>query len=305
MERAQAGAAATDQVADRAGVELGEDTDGESLKGAPEGILAGGGANRPPMQEHAGAARSVDCEAAASEDSRVRALLHDGHIGVYFSPQTRNYYANEFIPSYRGILILLIRKHLEFQIVTPRTLADFRGPTLILPDARMMSDGERAWLRKYVDGGKTLVITGQDSTQLGTGARVIRFANCPGKDYYATLQKNVEESTPEREHEFLASLNAEAPIRVDASPMIATSIALVDGKTHVFFANFAGLQGGVNPIQTPQTGVQVTVSGATAGHGFFLPFLGDVQPINGTIGDAGISYKLPAIGKGAVFWFEK
>ena len=28
-------------------------------------------------------------------------------VGVYFSPQTRNYYADEFIRSYRGILILL------------------------------------------------------------------------------------------------------------------------------------------------------------------------------------------------------
>jgi hypothetical protein len=43
--------------------------------------------------------------------------------------------------------------------------------------------------------------------------------------------------------------------------------------------------------------------GQTNGHGFFLPFLGDVQPLNGTAGDAGISYKLPAIEKGAVFWY--
>ena len=47
-------------------------------------------------------------------------------IGIYFSPQTRNFFANEFIASYRGILILLMQKHLEFQIVTPRTLSDFR-----------------------------------------------------------------------------------------------------------------------------------------------------------------------------------
>jgi hypothetical protein len=60
----------------------------------------------------------------------------------------------------------------------------------------------------------------------------------------------------------------------------------------------------VNPVQTPQTGVQVTVSGATKGHGFFLPFLGDVQPVAGTASDSGISYTLPAIERGAVFWYE-
>jgi hypothetical protein len=96
----------------------------------------------------------------------------------------------------------------------------------------------------------------------------------------------------------------DTPVRVVASHMIATSIAQVNGKTHVFFANFAGLQGGVNPIQSPQTGVQITVSGAQKGRGFFLPFLGDVQSLTGTAGDGGIVYKLPAIEKGAVFWYE-
>ena len=161
-------------------------------------------------------------------------------IGVYFSPETRNYYANEFISSYRGVLILLMQKHLEFQVVTPRTLADFRGQALILPDVRVMNEGERAWLRKYVDGGKTLVITGEDVTHIGAGANVIRFGTCPGKDYYAALQKSVRGIQPDREHEFLTSLKTEAPVRVVASPMIATSIAQVDGKTHVFLRQLRG-----------------------------------------------------------------
>jgi hypothetical protein len=225
-------------------------------------------------------------------------------IGVYFSPETRNYYADEFIASYRGILILLMQKHLEFQVVTPRTLAEFRGRALILPGVRVLSEAERAWVRKYVDGGKRLVITGEDATQVGGVAGVVRFGKCPGKDYYAALQKSVAEASPDLEHEFLESLKAETTVRVMASHMVATSIAQVEGKTHVFFANFAGLQGKVNPVQAPQAGVEVTVKGARAGHGFFLPFLGEVQPVTGIAGDGGISYKLPAIEKGAVFWYE-
>jgi hypothetical protein len=197
-----------------------------------------------------------------------------------------------------------MQEHLEFQVVTPRTLADFRGRTLILPDVRVTSDSEKAWLRKYVDGGNTLVVTGEDATQLGAAAGVVRFSKCPGKEYYAALQKSVAESTPDKEHDFLESLKADTAVRVVASHMLATSIAQVDGKTHVFLANFAGLQGGVNPIQTPQTGVQITVSGAGRGHGFFLPFLGDVQPLTGTAGGGGIVFRLPAIEKGAVFWYE-
>ncbi len=225
-------------------------------------------------------------------------------IGVYFSSETRNYNANEFIASYRGILILLMQKHLEFQIVTPRTLSEFQGGTLILPDVRIISEAEKAWLRTYVGRDKTLMITGEDATGLGASANIFRFRKCPGKDYSAALQKDFDASTPDQEREFLERLATGSAIRVAGSSMMATSIARIDGKPHVFFANFAGLRGGVNPVQTPQTGVQVTVPGVAKGRGFFLPFLGDLQPLEGTAGASGITYKLPPIEKGAVFWYE-
>ena len=59
--------------------------------------------------------------------------------------------------------------------------------------------------------------------------------------------------------------------------MMATSISQVDGNPHVYFANFAGLKGGVNPVQTPQTGVRIAVPATVKGKAFFLPFMGDVQ----------------------------
>src|SRR5580693_3049371 len=240
----------------------------------------------------------------AHEDTFYKPRTAIAPIGVYFSPETRNYFADDFIASYRGILILLMQKHLEFQVVTPRTLAEFQGQTLILPDVRVMSDGEKASVRKYLESGKRLVITGEDATHVGGAAGVVRFGKCPGKDYYAALEKSVADTSPDLEHEFLESLKAEPTIRVAASQTVATSIARVDGKTHVFFANFAGLEGGVNPVQTRQTGVVVTVAGVGTGHGFFLPFLGEVQTVAGIAVEGGVVYKLPAIEKGAVFWCE-
>jgi hypothetical protein len=118
------------------------------------------------------------------------------------------------------------------------------------------------------------------------------------------VQKDFDATNPDQAHEFLESLKAEGAVRVVASPMIATSIARVNGNPHVFFANFAGLRGGVNPVQTPQAGVQVVISGNTKGRGFFLPFLGDVQSVDGVAGPAGVTYNLPTIQKGAVFWYE-
>jgi hypothetical protein len=133
---------------------------------------------------------------------------------------------------------------------------------------------------------------------------VLRFSKCPGKDYYVALQNSVEEASPDREREFLESLKSEATVHVIASPLLATSIAQVNGAPHVFFANFAGLRGGVNPVQTPQADVQVTIVGAAKSGGFFLPFLGAKQQLDGVISAGGVTYHLPAIEKGAVFWYE-
>src|ERR1700733_12318968 len=168
----------------------------------------------------------------------------------------------------------------------------------------MMSDDERSLLRSYLGGNRILVVTGEDATGIVDGASLIHFRACPGKDYSDALQKDFAAVTSDREDEFLNSLKSEGSIRVVASPMVATSIARVDGNPHVFFANFAGLQGGVNPVQIPQTGAQVTIAGATKGRGFFLPFLGNTQPLEGAVNSAGITYNLPAIEKGAVFWYE-
>ena len=48
-------------------------------------------------------------------------------------------------------------------------------------------------------------------------------------------------------------------VRVDASPAVATDIARVGGKLHIFFANFDGLVGGQNAVQTPQKGIRVSI----------------------------------------------
>ena len=225
-------------------------------------------------------------------------------VGVYFSPKTRDYFADEFLTSYRGILILLMQKHLEFQVVTPRTLADFQGKTLVLPDVRVLDDEEKSLLRKYVDGGRTLVVTGEDATHFGSTQNVVGFEKDPGADYFAALSKDFAATTPDKEQAFLEKLQSSNSIQVFASALVATSIAQVEGKPHVFFANFAGLRGGVNPVQTPQKDVRVEVAGTSKAQGYFLPFMGEVSKVDGVVADGKVTFKLPAIDKGAVFWWD-
>ena len=226
-------------------------------------------------------------------------------IGVYFSPETRDFYAEDFIASYRGVLILLMQKHLEFQIVTPRTLAEFHGKTLVLPDVRVLGESEKSWMQSFAGQGNRLVITGTDATGIGSSQNVVRFAPCPGRAYNAELEKDFEHASPDSEEAFLSSLRGGGgSVQVKAGSQVATSIARTsDGHVNVFFANFAGLRGGVNPVQTPQTGIEVSVT-AKGGKGFVLPFLGETQAINGVRHGDRLTFTLPPITKGAVFWVE-
>src|SRR5436853_2704579 len=225
-------------------------------------------------------------------------------IGVYFSPITRNFHAKDFIASYRGILILLMQKHLEFQIVTPRTLADFQGTTLVLPDVRELSDVEKTWLQKFVDRKNRLVVTGTNATGLAASDQVVRFPNCPGRAYEEALERDFEHASTASQQEFLDALGKSDVVRIEAPPHIATSIARTpDGHINCFFANFSGLRGGSNPVQIPQIGVKVTVQSKAGEEGYALPFLGTPQPLHGIRNQDSVTFSLPPIAKGAVFWY--
>ncbi|MGC2819642.1 MAG: hypothetical protein WA198_08150 [Candidatus Sulfotelmatobacter sp.] len=224
-------------------------------------------------------------------------------IGVYFSPQTRNFYAEDFLRSYRGILVLLMQSHREFQIVTPRTLHEFHGEALVLPDVRILNSDEQTWLKQYAAGGKKLVITGNNPLEGGNQGGVTRFPDCPGKAYITSLEAGFDQATPKMQQAFLDSLPPSADVEISASPKVATSIARVNGETHVFLANFAGLVGGKDPVQTPQT-VTITLPEGSGRTAYFLPFLGDTQKLEGTPNQGKVTFTLPPISKGAVFWLQ-
>ena len=226
-------------------------------------------------------------------------------IGVYFSPETRNFYAEDFLASYRGILILLMQKHLEFQIVTPRTLDEFKGRTLILPDVRVLNESEQRSLKDLVSAGKRIVVTGTDVTELGDSPNIARMPECPGKAYNAALEKDFDHSSPDSARDFFSRLQGSDAVKIEATPQIATSIArTTDGHINCFLANFAGLVAKKNPVQTHQSGIRVSVSSKSNGKGFFLPFMGQVQTIKGERQGEMVRFALPTVTRGAVFWYE-
>lgn len=225
-------------------------------------------------------------------------------VGVYFSPATRNYYTTEFLNSYQGIIILLLQEHYEYQIVTPRSLQEFHGNTLVMPNVRVLDEDEKRWLRSYVANGGRLVITGEDSTSLPKTSNVVRFPICPGRTYLSKAEKDFTAAHLTTETTFLATIRKSPELQLEAPPFVATQIASVDGKPHIFFANFSGLVPGKNAVQHPATNLRVRIPAGRSRRLFLLPFLGESQEIPGRRVGKQIVFRIPRVDKGAVAWLE-
>jgi hypothetical protein len=130
------------------------------------------------------------------------------------------------------------------------------------------------------------------------------FPDCPCRKYENGLDANLENGDPENAGDFLSALQHKSDIEIKASPQVATSIAIVDGKVQVFLANFSGLRGGVNPVPTTQKGIFVRLR-AGAKRAEFLPFLGDRQTIRAEREADDFIFRLPDVQRGAVLSIEK
>ena len=225
-------------------------------------------------------------------------------VGLYFSPASRNYKANEFLPSFRGALLLLLQKHLEFQVVTPRTLASFHGEVLVLPNVSTLLETEKATLRTFVSAGGRLVLTGVDATGFGPSRGIARFPDCPGKAYLAALERDFGKGLEENPGEFLAALGASGELLVEASPLVAANIGAVGGKPHIFLANFAGLVPHRVAVPAAQTGVRISVPAKRKCTVRFLPFLGEAQSLSGQAAGDRLVFVLPPVERGAAVWIE-
>jgi len=233
---------------------------------------------------------------------RPRLPMHP--VGVYFSPGSRNYDAANFLASYRGILVLLLQKHREFQVVTPRTLADFPGGVLVPPNVSVLPEAEKSQLQTFVSNGGRLVITGTDATGFASSDKIKRFPACPGKTHLAALRKDFAEGSSDNPAEFLASVNVSAELQMEASPFVAANFGSVDGKPHAFLANFAGLVPHKVVVPSPQNNVHVSVPAGRKRTLHFLPFLGEAQVVSGKEEKGRLVFVLPPIERSAAVWLE-
>jgi len=224
-------------------------------------------------------------------------------VGVYFSPKSRDYAQEEFLSSYRGVLVALLQAHREFEVVTPRTLADFRGECLVFPKVSILSDAEKRTTKAYVDRGGKLILLGGNATGI-PASRVTVLSTDPGRTFYLSLNKNFEDAAKAPPQELLRAVTTKAEIEVDAPPTVAANFGLVNGAPHVFLANFTGLVPNKAAVPTPVSAIRVSINAAWGSALSFLPFLGETQVLRGEKKGNKMEFLLPPVERGAVIWVE-
>ncbi len=241
---------------------------------------------------------------AENQDTLFKPREPVSNVGVYFSDTTRNHFPDTFINSYRGVLLLMLRRHIQFQIVTPRTLVSFSGKTLVLPNVQALDSSEITELHTFSSKGGRLVLTGKSNGTIAKFPNVVLFPNAPGAQYLALANKDFETASTNTQSDFLKTLDNPAGFAIQASPDLVAYIARVDHKTHWFFANFKGLKTGAATVPVPEQNVTITapVSAGTTLH--LLPFLGTTTTLSGTVSGNQVKFSIPEINRGAVAWTD-
>jgi hypothetical protein len=248
---------------------------GANFWDAPGHVMAG--SNDPPTR------KQIFAWIAKNEKALYLPRKPMNPVGVYFSPKSRDYAVDTFLPSYRGALVALLQAHREVQVVTPRTHSGFRGECLVLPNVSVLGDAEKQGLKAYRERGGNLVILDPDAAGLAAGPKSIHLPGDPASRYLAALERDFS----------AASANP---------PTVAANFALVGGKPHVFLANFGGLI--PNKVVVPAAAEKIRVKTKTAKGDVltFVPFLGEAQLVHGERNGDDMEFVLPPVERGAVIW---
>ncbi len=144
---------------------------------------------------------------AAHEDIFGAERAPTGEVGVYFSDTTRNFYPSDFVASYRGVLLLLLRNHIQFRIVTPRTVNSFDGQVLILPEVRVISDAESSAIHHFSEHAGRVVLTGRSDAKLDDLSKAVRYPNGPERAYLKAAEADFSSPDTPAATDFLRSLH--------------------------------------------------------------------------------------------------
>jgi hypothetical protein len=228
-----------------------------------------------------------------------------GDVGVYFSDASRNYSPREYIASYRGVLLLLLQAHIQFQIVTPGTVESFSGSTLVLPDVRVLSDQESSAVHKFQQRGGKLVLTGALDSKLKDIADAVRFPDSPERNYLERASASFASVQPSDQANLLHAIQGHQNLRIAAPRDVVSHAATIHGANYIFFANFTGLIAGELAAPTPQSDIRITVPAQWSPRMHVLPFMGKETTVTGSRSGSNMQFLVPTLERASVVWWTQ
>ncbi len=227
-----------------------------------------------------------------------------GEVGVYFSDTTRNIYPREFVEAYRGVLLLLLRNHIQFRIVTPRTVKSFKGKVLVLPDARIVDEAESTAIHSFSKQGGRVILTGDWDPKLNELGNAVRDRTSPGRAYLKAAEADFDHPDLSATSELLQSLGVSDEMTIRASDNVVAHVAMIGARRFLFIANFDGLKAGEVAIPRAQHDVLVALEARAGARLHVLPFLGKESEIAGKPEGRKMVFTLPVIERGMVAWVD-
>ena len=227
-----------------------------------------------------------------------------GEVGVYFSDTTRNFYAKDFIASYRGILLLMLQNHIQFRIVTPRTVSSFNGKLLVLPDVRIVSDVESQAIHQFSRMGGRLILTGQPDARLSDLSKAKLYSDAPERSYLKSAETDFEHPNANVAANLLGAMQVSSGVELLASRNVVAHLAMIGRRRYIFLGNFDGLKAAEIATPRAQHDIEITLHAKSGTQLHILPFLGQESVISGKPEGKGIRFTLPILERGAVVWID-
>jgi hypothetical protein len=216
--------------------------------------------------------------------------------------------------------------------VTPRTISQFKGRILIVPDVRCLDDDEVASFRRFASASHTLTITGKSGDlridgeprranplrQLTPAQGALWMEQEFGTAFeqilrksYASAAANASSSIPDAEQalahfetDVLKNTDAGRTISITASPFVISQIATVKGKVYVFLSNFKGIIPKQNPAPKPESNTIIQFPRSAGSHVYALPYLGERAELPTHAVADRLIVNVPAFARSVVVWCE-
>jgi hypothetical protein len=264
-------------------------------------------------------------------------------ISVYFSDVTRNYFSEEFVNSFRGIVSMLMHSHLPYQIVTSRTIDKLSPKILILPDVKCLSNAEINSIRTLNENGTHFIITedlgiyneNRDphnperlsdlfsiTKRFGrtSGGNYDVFRDCPGKFYtenmkvelnnYFNSQNANTSKMSETRNLFITDLldktSYSAKIKIDAPIELIASTSVDENYIYLFLTNIKGIcEACESNIKTLKE-IKIAYNNSVGSEEVYvLPFLGDKEKIKTQVTGSEINFIIPEVERGMVILIKR